>query len=122
VEIFGGLRYLDVGFHLDWEFEAPLDLLPQSGRIEQSAAPVDAIVGTNARFSLGNGQWFVPLRADIGTGDSDFTWQLTAGVGYSFSWGDLLFVYRHLDYQQGDGELLERLALSGPAFGASFRF
>ena len=64
----------------------------------------------------------MPLRADIGTGDSSLTWQLTAGLGYSFSWGDLLFVYRHLEYQQDDGELLERLALSGPAFGASFRF
>ena len=122
VEIFGGLRYLDISFDLDWEFDAPLDLLPQSGHIEQSAAPVDAIVGTNARFGLGNGKWFMPLRADIGTGDSSLTWQLTAGLGYSFSWGDLLFVYRHLEYQQDDGELLERLALSGPAFGASFRF
>jgi hypothetical protein len=71
---------------------------------------MDAIVGTNARFGLGDGKWFMPLRADIGTGDSSLTWQLTAGLGYSFSWGDLLFVYRHLEYQQDDGELLERLA------------
>lgn len=122
VEVFGGLRYLDVRFDLDWEFESPIDLLPQSGRIEQSAAPLDAIVGTNARFGLGDGNWFIPLRADIGTGDSSLTWQFTAGVGYTYSWGDLLFVYRHLEYQQEDGELLERLGLSGPAFGASFRF
>jgi hypothetical protein len=122
VEIFGGLRYLEISFDLDWEFEAPLDLLPQSGRIEQGAAPVDVIVGTNARYGLGDGKWFVPLRADIGTGDSAFTWQLTTGAGYSFSWGDLLLVYRQLEYQQDDGELLERLALSGPALGASFRF
>ena len=122
VEIFGGLRYLDISLDLNWEFEAPLDLLPQSGHIEQSAAPVDAIVGSNARFGLGDGKWFLPLHADIGTGDSSLTWQLSAGVGYSFSWGNLLFVYRHLEYQHDDGELLERLALSGPAFGASFRF
>ena len=122
VEVFGGLRYLDVNFDLDWELEAPLDLLPQSGHIEQGAAPLDLIVGTNARFGLGDGKWFVPLHADVGTGDSSLTWQLSAGVGYSFSWGDLLFVYRHLEYQQDDGELLEGLALSGPALGASFRF
>lgn len=122
VEIFGGLRYLDISFDLNWEFEAPLDLLPQSGQIEQSAAPLDLIVGTNARFGLGDGKWFVPLHADLGTGDSSLTWQLSAGVGYSFSWGDLLFVYRHLEYQQDDGELLESLALSGPALGASFKF
>jgi hypothetical protein len=60
VEVFGGLRYLDISFDLNWEFEAPLDLLPQSGHLEQSAAPVDGIVGTNARFGLGDGKWYVP--------------------------------------------------------------
>jgi len=122
VEIFGGLRYLDISFELDWQLETPISLLPQSGHIEQSAAPLDAIVGANARFGLGDGKWFVPLHADLGTGDSSLTWQLSAGVGYTFSWGDLLFVYRHLEYQHDDGELLESLALSGPALGASFRF
>jgi len=122
VEFFGGLRYLDVNFELDWQLDAPISLLPQSGRIEQGTNPLDVIVGTNARFAFGNGKWFLPLHADIGTGDSSVTWQLTAGVGYSFKWGDLLFVYRHLDYEDDTGELLEGLALSGPAIGASFRF
>ena len=122
VELFGGLRYLDVSFDLDWRLEAPLDLLPQSGHIEQGTAPLDVIVGTNARFGLGDGKWFFPVHADLGAGDSSLTWQVSAGVGYSFSWGDLLFVYRHLEYQQDDGELLEGLAFSGPALGASFRF
>ena len=122
VELFGGLRYLDISFDLDWEFDAPLDLLPQSGHIEQSSDPLDVIVGTNARFAFGNGKWFVPVHADVGTGGSSLTWQLAAGVGYAFEWGDLLFVYRHLEYEDDTGELLEGLALSGPAVGASFRF
>jgi hypothetical protein len=122
VELFGGLRYLDISFDLNWEFDTPINLLPQTGHIEQSAAPLDFIVGTNARFGLGNGKWFVPLHADVGTGGSSLTWQLHAGIGYSFSWGDLLLAYRHLEYQHDDGELLEGLALSGPALGASFRF
>jgi len=122
VEIFGGLRYLDISFDLNWELDAPLALLPQSGHIEQSADPLDVIVGTNARFAFGNGKWFVPLHADIGTGGSSLTWQLTAGVGYSLAWGDLLFVYRHLDYEDDEGELLEGLRLSGPAVGVSFSF
>jgi len=122
VEIFGGLRYLDVNFDLDWQLDTPIGLLPQSGHIEQGTNPLDVIVGTNVRFGFGDGKWFVPLHADIGTGDSSLTWQLSAGVGYSFKWGDLLFVYRHLDYEDDDGELLEGLALSGPAIGASFHF
>jgi hypothetical protein len=122
VEIFGGIRYFDISFELDWEFDGPHDLLPQSGRIEQSTDPLDAIVGANARFALGNGKWFVPLHADIGTGDSSLTWQLFGGVGYSFSWGDLLFIYRHLELEHDPVDVVERMALSGPAIGASFRF
>ena len=122
VEIFGGVRYFDISFELDWEFDGPLDLLPQSGSIEQGIDPLDVIVGANARFALGNGKWFVPLHADIGAGDSSLTWQLSAGVGYAFSWGDLLFVYRHLELEHDPVDLVESLGLSGPAVGASFRF
>ncbi|HEU5135782.1 MAG TPA: hypothetical protein VFU13_11605 [Steroidobacteraceae bacterium] len=122
VEIFGGVRYFDISFELDWEFDGPLDLLPQSGSIEQGTNPLDAIVGANARFAFGNGKWFVPLHADVGAGDSSLTWQLVAGVGYSFSWGDLLFLYRHLELEHDPVDVVERMALSGPAIGASFRF
>ena len=122
VEIFGGARYFDISFELDWEIDGPLALLPPSGNLEQSTKPLDAIVGANARFTLGNGKWFMPLHADAGTGDSSLTWQLSAGVGYSFSWGDLLFVYRHLELEHDPVDVIERMALSGPAIGASFRF
>ena len=122
VEIFGGVRYFDINFELDWEFDGPLDLLPQSGSVEQSTNPLDAIVGANARFALGGGKWFVPLHADVGTGDSSVTWQLSAGVGYSFSWGDLLLVYRHLELEHDPVDVVESMGLSGPAIGASFRF
>ena len=122
LEIFGGFRYLDVTFDLDWQFDGPLNLLPQSGRFSQSAQPLDAIIGARARFRLGDGKWFAPFHVDAGAGDSDLTWQLFAGVGYAFSWGDLLLVYRHLEYDQEHGDLLEGLSLSGPALGVSFRF
>lgn len=122
VEIFGGVRYLDIKLELDWEFDGPLDLLPESGHVEQSTGPLDAIVGANARFALGNGKWYMPLHADIGAGDSSLTWQLAAGVGYSFSWGDVLLVYRHLELEKDPVDLVEKMRLSGPAIGASFRF
>ena len=122
VEVFGGLRYLDVDFSLDWRLDGPISLLPQSGHVEQGFHPLDAIVGMHARFALGDGSWFVPVQADIGTGSSSLTWRLAAGVGYAFSWGDLQVAYRHLGYEDDQGELLEQLTLSGPAVGASFRF
>jgi hypothetical protein len=122
LEVLAGLRYLDVRFKLDWQFDGPLNLLPQSGRVSQDANPLDAIIGAQGRWAFGDGKWFVPFHADIGTGDSDLTWQMFAGVGYAFSWGDLLVAYRHLEYDNGRGDLLEEFKLSGPAVGASFRF
>lgn len=122
LEVLGGFRYLDVTADLDWQFDGPLNLLPQSGRFSESLQLWDVIVGTRGRFMFGNGKWFVPFHVDVGTGDSDLTWQLFAGVGYSFSWGDVLGAYRHLEYDQSEGGLLQGMSLSGPAIGVSFRF
>jgi len=121
-EVLGGLRYLDLEFDFNWQLAGPANLLPSSGHVSQGAQPIDAIVGGRARFAFADGKLFVPLHADVGTGDSTLTWQLFAGIGYAFSWGDLLLAYRHLEYEQEDGELLESLGLDGPAVGVSFHF
>jgi hypothetical protein len=122
LEVLGGFRYLDVAFELDWQFDGPLNLLPQSGRFSQDVELWDAIVGTRGRFTFGNGTWFVPFHLDVGTGSSDLTWQLFAGLGYSFSWGDVLLAHRQLDYDEKEGDLVQGLRFSGPAIGVSFRF
>jgi hypothetical protein len=122
LEVLGGFRYLDVSGELEWQFDGPLNLLPQSGRISQDVELWDAIVGVRGRARFGDGKWFMPFHVDIGTGDSDLTWQLFAGLGYTFSWGDVLAAYRHLEYDQKQGDLLQGVRLSGPAIGVSFRF
>ncbi len=33
-----------------------------------------------------------------GTGQSDLTWQVFGGVGYTFSWGSAVAGWRYLDY------------------------
>ena len=44
------------------------------------------------------------------------------GLTYSYGWGDLMLVYRHLEYDEGEDGLLDDFSFSGPAFGARFRF
>jgi hypothetical protein len=122
MEILGGFRYLDVSASLDWQFDGPLNLLPQSGTASQDVELWDAIVGTRGRAVFGNGKWFVPFSIDVGAGSSDLTWQSFAGLGYAFSWGDVLAAYRHLEYDQKQGDLLQGVRFSGPAIGVSFRF
>lgn len=122
LEMLGGFRYLDVSASLDWQFDGPLNLLPQSGSFSQDVELWDAIIGTRGRVVLGNGNWFMPFNIDVGSGSSDLTWQLFAGLGYAFSWGDVLAAYRHLEYDQKQGDLLQGVRFSGPAIGVSFRF
>ncbi len=68
------------------------------------------------------GNWFSPYYLDIGTGDTEFTWQALAGVGYRWDWGDLILAYRHLSYDMGNDKLLQSADFSGPALGVVFHF
>jgi hypothetical protein len=83
----------------------------------------DAIVGLKGRFAFGESRkWFVPYYADIGAGDSKFTWQAMGGVGYSFGWGDVVAAWRYTDYDMKSGKKIESLNLNGPAIAAVFRW
>jgi hypothetical protein len=71
---------------------------------------------------FGAGKLFLPYYLDAGAGSSKFTWQGMLGIGYAFSWGDLLLVYRYLSFEQGDNKPVERFWLAGPALGVTFHF
>ena len=59
---------------------------------------------------------------DIGTGDSDLTWQAELGLTYSFGWGDIGVAWRYLEYDlESDGPIVD-LNFNGPAVGAIFRW
>jgi hypothetical protein len=121
IELLGGVRYLGVETSVDWQFSAPISLLPQSASLTQKTDLWDAIVGFRGRVHFGD-HWFVPYYLDAGTGDSELTWQAQAGLGYSFDWGDILLAYRHLSYDQSGDKLIQDAHLSGPGLGAIFRF
>jgi len=82
----------------------------------------DVIVGTRGDIEFAGGKWSVPFHFDIGAGSSELTWSAMSGVKRHFGWGDLLFVYRHLEYDEDTEGLMQNFSFSGPAFGATFRF
>jgi hypothetical protein len=83
----------------------------------------DAIVGAKGRVAFGaNREWFIPYYADIGTGDSDLTWQLSAGLGYSYSWGDVIATWRYLDYNFKSKSKVQDLTMNGPLLGVAFHW
>lgn len=126
VKLLAGARMLDLSTDLKWSIDGDITGVPlpgRDGRGEASDTVWDAIVGVKGRINFGaDGQWFVPYYVDVGTGQSDFTWQAIAGLGYAFGWGDLVGVWRYLDYNMPSGDSIEDLWMSGAAVGVTFHF
>ena len=111
----GGVRYLNLST------DVTLGLQGQQAESSSSEGLLDGIVGLRGAINLDE-HWYLPYYADIGTGQSDLTWQALAGIGYRFDWGDVRLVYRYLDYQMDDDKLLQDLTVSGPILGVGFKF
>lgn len=126
VTLFAGVRYFDAEVATDWNLTAEVRapgggiILPAQGSISDSVTLWDGIVGVRGEF--GSGKWTVPYYADIGAGDSDLTFNTYIALAREFGWGELLFAYRHLEYDQGDDALIQDFSFSGPAIGARFHF
>jgi hypothetical protein len=119
-----GARMLDIDQTLNWGLSGngPLGVA-RAGTSVVSATNWDGIVGVRGRARFGDDRrWFVPYYADIGSGDSKLTWQAILGLGYSFSWGDVIAAWRYLDYDFDGGQPLQSMTFNGVAVGASFRF
>jgi len=67
-------------------------------------------------------KWYLPFYGDVGTGDSDLTWQVLAGIGYKFKWFDVVAAYRYLDWDFDDNPAIDDLNFSGPIVGIKFVF
>jgi hypothetical protein len=125
-DMVAGLRYMDVSQSLDWSINGNVGEIPlpeRDGGSKVGATYWDAIVGMRGRLALGqNNTWYMPYYLDIGTGDSDFTWQAVGGIGYAFKWGELAAVYRYLSYDLPSSTPIADMDFSGPEIGAVFRW
>jgi hypothetical protein len=125
MDLLAGARMLDVTQTLNYTLYGNVGgvNIPGRGRdLETSETNWDAIIGLKGRYAFGqNREWFVPYYLDVGTGESDLTWQGAVGLGYAFKWGEVLAMYRYLDYNL-DGKVIKDLNASGPLVGVTFRF
>jgi hypothetical protein len=126
LDVFAGARLLSAEGELGYAFNT--DFGPFSGPARQGSGEasqdyLDGIAGVKGEFNFGaNNDWFARYYLDIGTGDSDRTWQGIAGVGYAFGWGEVVAAWRHLDYEFKSDSSIESLDFDGPAIGVSFRW
>jgi hypothetical protein len=128
IDLVFGARYLWMKGNLNWNFSLTgnaehLDI-EDSGHLHNQTHVTDAIVGVRGRWApFSNSNFFFPYYLDIGTGDSDNTYQAVVGVAYAFHWGDIALNYRDVEYKEGsDNMLIKKLQLSGPAFSLTWNF
>jgi hypothetical protein len=120
-----GARMLDMTNSLSWTFKGtgPGVLPPRTGNAEVSDTFWDGIVGLKGRAFVGDERkWFVPFYVDVGTGQTQLTWQINAGVGYQFGWGAVVASWRYLDYNFKSDSKITDLSLNGPLVGVVFKF
>ncbi len=119
-----GLRYLDVDQKINWDITGNIGSIPIPGRSGKARADLDnwdAIIGIRGRFAFGaNHAWFVPYYLDVGTGDSDLTWQGVAGFGYAFRWGEVIAAWRYMEYDLPEDKAIADMNFNGPALGIAF--
>jgi len=125
LDLFAGARQIVLKQNLGWQFSA--DVGPFVGPLRQGSSEVkvnnwDGIVGAKGQWSFGQSrEWFVPYYVDIGTGQDLLTFQTYAGLGYKFHWGELVGVWRYIDYHFAGGNGAT-MTMNGPAIGVAFHW
>ena len=125
MDLLFGTRMIDMTQHAELvaQRHRPRLLPPRTGTKEVSLTNWDGIVGLKGRAYLGDERsWFVPFYVDVGTGESKFTWQVNAGVGYQFDWGALVASWRYLDYDFKSDSRVTDMSFNGPLIGVVFKF
>jgi hypothetical protein len=119
-----GARMLNLNESLSWSLATDIPELPtRKGKASVDGTNWDAVVGLKGRYFLGaEHKWFLPYYVDVGTGQSELTWQINAGVGYTFHWGSAFATWRYLDYEFQSGDALQSMDMNGPLIGMAFQF
>lgn len=124
LNVLAGARYLYMKADLTIDKKPPLSP-PTTETFSDHGEVLDGIVGVNGHVNLTQ-NWYLPFHFDVGSGDTDLTWQAYGGVGYKFKNFDLIAAYRHLRWEFDDddkgGGTFNDLYITGPMLGIKFVF
>ena len=123
LDLLVGARYLYIETETKLREVRPLGTRDTSP--SESNDAWDGIVGARGNVKL-NEKWSLPFHFDVGTGDTDLTWQAFGGIGYTINSVELVAGYRHLEWDFDDsdpgGEIFDDLYISGPVLGLRYLF
>lgn len=120
VELYAGARYLWIEADLKFDLNPTLPELPSGSRkASPSESNWDGIVGVRGSYDLTD-NWFIPYSVNAGTGESDFTLDALAGVGYRFRNVNAVAGWRYLYFDIGSDTAIKELSANGPFAGVVF--
>jgi hypothetical protein len=123
LDVMVGLRYSSARVSLSYELTAPPTPLMRGGGFWPTTDSTDGIIGIKGMVRLSpDGKWFMPYEADVGDGNKNWQWNAILGAGYHFHWGDVTLAVRNLTYQRTGDVSIEKVRMTGPLIGATFRW
>lgn len=123
LDVLVGLRFSSVRVSLSYTFTAPPTALMRSGGFSPVSDSTDGIVGLKGTVRLSNdGKWYLAYEGDIGDGNKNWQYNIFLVGGYRFDWGDVSLGLRNLTYEITEQGTLDKVRLTGPVLGATFRW
>jgi hypothetical protein len=130
VDLLAGFRYLGIEASTDYNLALTLvgprgnagPTFGGSGRLSGRENIWNGIIGVRGRINIAESGFFVPYYLDLGTGDSNVTWQTFAGIGYQSGWAGVQLGWRYMSYDQGGSSLVQDMTLSGAYLAVNFSF
>lgn len=113
--ILGGMRSLSL------ENTVNIAVAGGSQRVSSKINNWDAVIGFRGTRHFTD-RWGISYYADIGTGDSDLTTQVSLAANYRINNWNLVLGYRYLDWNLENSEAISDLTFDGPFVGARFDF
>lgn len=116
-----------VGGRYYWEkLTFKLQVGPGETKLDDTFSIWDGVVGIKGASYL-NDNWYISYFGDVGTGDSDLTYQLFSSINYEFKNVTLAAGYRYFEWQFDEnddnaGELADKQIVKGPFLGFKFVF
>lgn len=120
----GGVRFLWLDAEVELDASESIGGTPISGQVireKEAGNNWDVVVGLRGITEL-NDKWYLSYYGDIGTGNSDLTWQASLAANYRMKSADLVIGYRYMDFDLDNFGPIDDLNLGGPFLGVKFSF
>lgn len=119
IELFGGLRFIDVDLRVQFDPDNPQF---DTRQIDFDKAYADLMLGARYEWHLSE-RWDLVVRGDGSFMGTEGTWNASAVAEYSMTRGAWVFGYRHLEVEvEGRFGNSTEITMSGPMVGYGFKF